>query len=65
MSEQNLPDSLKVETDGNLLLVVGALPAKRNALNDATIRLERIFTTLPSGLGAVILWERAIISAPG
>lgn len=56
MSEQNLPDSLKVETDGNLLRVVLARPAKRNALNDATILgLEHIFTTLPAGLGAVIL----------
>lgn len=56
MFEYNLPDSLQVERDDRLLLVRLTRPAKRNALNDATILgLEQIFTHIPAEIGAVVL----------
>jgi enoyl-CoA hydratase/carnithine racemase len=56
MSAVQRPDSLKVEQNGNLLLVFLTRPAKRNALNDETMfGLEQIFSTLPASVGAVVL----------
>lgn len=56
MFVQNLPDSLNVMHEGNILLVQLTRPAKRNALNDATILgLEQVFTHIPAGIGAVVL----------
>ena len=51
-----LPDSLHAEQVGPVLVVRLTRPAKRNALNDATVLgLERIFTSIPDGVGAVVL----------
>lgn len=51
-----LPGSLAVERDGEVLTVRLCRPAKRNALDDATIRgLELLFSSLPSDIRAVVL----------
>lgn len=56
MHEPNLPDSLTIERDGPVMSVRLARPAKRNALNDEMILwIERIFTAIPDGVGAIVL----------
>lgn len=56
MHEQNLSDSLTVARDGPVLIVRLTRPAKRNALNDEMVLgIEQIFTTIPDGVGAVVL----------
>ncbi|MEZ4661203.1 MAG: crotonase/enoyl-CoA hydratase family protein [Caldilineaceae bacterium] len=59
MSEKgysNLPDSLCVQQDGEILHVYLARPAKRNALNDETLLgLEQIFTHIPDDVRVAIL----------
>ncbi|MCB0140178.1 MAG: crotonase/enoyl-CoA hydratase family protein, partial [Caldilineaceae bacterium] len=52
----NLPDSLHVQQDGEILHVQLARPQKRNALNDETLLgLEQIFTHVPSEVRVAIL----------
>lgn len=47
---------LEVTRDGDVLLVGLNRPAKRNAINDATIAaLDACFSALPDGIGAVVL----------
>ncbi len=49
-------DLVAVETRGVVLVVTLNRPAKRNALNDPTVlELERIFTSLPPAIKAVVL----------
>ena len=51
-----LPDSLRVEVDGDVAVLTLARAAKRNALDDATVLgLEAFFTDLPPGVRAVVL----------
>jgi len=53
---QTLPDSLRIQQEDDLLQIWLSRPAKRNALNDATLLgLEQIFTHLPKAVRAVIL----------
>jgi enoyl-CoA hydratase/carnithine racemase len=48
--------SLRVEQDGNVTVVHIARPAKRNALDDATVlALEAVFTAPPEGTGAFVI----------
>jgi enoyl-CoA hydratase/carnithine racemase len=52
----DLPDSLRTEQVGAVLVVRLARPAKRNALNDETVLgLEAIFANLPVGVSAAVL----------
>ena len=52
----NLPNSLHVQQDGEILHVQLARPQKRNALNDETLLgLEQIFTHVPSEVRVAIL----------
>jgi len=56
MAQPRLPKSLKVERRGPVAILTLARPEKRNALNDATVLgLEAFFTTLPTGVKAVVL----------
>jgi hypothetical protein len=56
MAQPRLPKSLKVERRGAVAILTLARPEKRNALNDATVLgLEAFFTTLPTGVKAVVL----------
>jgi len=56
MAQPRLPKSLKVERRGAVAILTLARPEKRNALNDATVLgLETFFTTLPTGVKAVVL----------
>ncbi|WP_394778859.1 crotonase/enoyl-CoA hydratase family protein [Undibacterium sp.] len=49
-------DNLRIEVDGEIAIVSLARAAKRNALNDATIReLQHYFETLDAGIKAVII----------
>jgi enoyl-CoA hydratase/carnithine racemase len=51
-----LPDSLEYRRDGEIAIVHLARTAKRNALDDATIRgIERLFGNLPADVRAVVL----------
>jgi enoyl-CoA hydratase/carnithine racemase len=53
---ENLPESLKVRMDGEILFVTLDRPAKRNALNEATMKgLEKIFTNIPTHIRCAIL----------
>jgi enoyl-CoA hydratase/carnithine racemase len=48
--------SLAIERDGDVLLVGLDRPAKRNAIDDATIAaLDACFSAIPAGVGAVLL----------
>jgi enoyl-CoA hydratase/carnithine racemase len=54
-----LPASLEYQRDGEIAIVHLARTAKRNALDDETIRgIERLFTNLPSEVRAVVLSAR-------
>jgi len=56
MAQPRRPKSLKVERRGAVANLTLARPEKRNALNDATVLgLEAFFTTLPTGVKAVLL----------
>src|SRR5678816_3785335 len=56
MAQPRRPKSLKVERRGAVAILTLARPEKRNALNDATVLgLEAFFTTLPTGVKAVVL----------
>ena len=51
-----LPASLAAERQGDVAVLRLARPHKRNALDDETILgIETFFTTLPDGIGAVLL----------
>jgi (methylthio)acryloyl-CoA hydratase len=51
-----LPSSLVAERDGNVAILRLNRPQKRNALNDESIvGIEHFFTSLPDGIGAVLL----------
>lgn len=51
-----LPDSLKTEVQGEVLIVSINRPAKRNAINDETVLgLERIFSSVPSEIKCAII----------
>ena len=51
-----LPDELCVERRGNVLIVRLARPAKRNALNDATVEaIDRVFSSVPDDVHAIVL----------
>lgn len=55
-AELDLPDSLRVELRGRVAVLHLSRPAKRNALDDATILgIERFFRGLPDGVGCVVL----------
>lgn len=55
-TELELPDSVAVERQDDILVVMLARPAKRNALNDTTILgLERLFTNMPDEIRVAIL----------
>jgi enoyl-CoA hydratase/carnithine racemase len=55
----NLPDSLAYERDGDVAIVRLARTAKRNALDDETVRgLESVFGELPGDVRAVVLSAR-------
>jgi enoyl-CoA hydratase/carnithine racemase len=52
----DLPASLKAEWRGNIAILRLNRPQKRNALDDETILgLEKFFTSLPNGIGAVLV----------
>src|SRR5689334_7862137 len=52
----DLPPSLRAERRGEIAILRLARSEKRNALDDVLIRgMERFFTTLPSGIKAVVL----------
>lgn len=54
--DMKLPASLKAERDGNVAILTLARPQKRNALDDeAILGIETFFTSLPDGIGAVVL----------
>ncbi len=56
MSEAQLPDTLAASRDGDIGIIRLSRPAKRNALDDATvIGLRRYFMEVPEGVGAVVL----------
>ena len=51
-----LPASLAAEREGAVAILTLARPQKRNALDDETIQgIETFFTSLPDGIGAVVL----------
>ncbi|MGB7692625.1 MAG: enoyl-CoA hydratase-related protein, partial [Pseudolabrys sp.] len=51
-----LPASLIAEREGAVAILRLNRPQKRNALNDETIvGIERFFTSLPDGIGAVLI----------
>jgi (methylthio)acryloyl-CoA hydratase len=51
-----LPPTLSYERRGAVAVLTLARPEKRNALDDATVRgLEAFFSSLPDGIGAVVL----------
>ena len=51
-----LPDSLEYRRDGEIAIVHLARTAKRNALDDATIRgIERLFGNLPADVRAAVI----------
>ncbi|HZP70287.1 MAG TPA: crotonase/enoyl-CoA hydratase family protein [Pseudolabrys sp.] len=51
-----LPDSLIAERDGAIAVLRLNRPQKRNALDDETIiGIEHFFTSLPDGIGAVVM----------
>jgi len=51
-----LPDSLHAERQGDVAILRLMRPHKRNALDDETIKgIETFFTSLPDGIGAVLL----------
>src|SRR5271169_4894169 len=54
--DMKLPASLHAERQGDFAILRLARPQKRNALDDETILgIEAFFTTLPDGVGAVLL----------
>jgi enoyl-CoA hydratase/carnithine racemase len=54
--DMKLPASLKAERDGDVAILRLTRPLKRNALNDeAILGIETFFTSLPDGIGAVVL----------
>ncbi|HMJ44717.1 MAG TPA: crotonase/enoyl-CoA hydratase family protein [Pseudolabrys sp.] len=56
LSIKGLPTSLKADRDGDVAILRLARPQKRNALDDETILgIETFFTSLPDGIGAVLL----------
>ena len=56
LSIKGLPTSLKADRNGDVAILRLARPQKRNALNDETILgIETFFTSLPDGVGAVLL----------
>lgn len=55
----DLPGSLEFERDGDIAILRLARVAKRNALDDDTVRgIERFFTALPGEVRAVVLSAR-------
>jgi enoyl-CoA hydratase/carnithine racemase len=55
----HLPASLEIERDGEIAIVRLTRTAKRNALDDETVRgLEALFRELPGGVRAVVLSAR-------
>lgn len=51
-----LPASLDVQRDGEIAILRLARPAKRNALDDATVRgIDQFFAALPDGVRAVVV----------
>jgi enoyl-CoA hydratase/carnithine racemase len=55
-SSFNVPASLKAERHDSVAILRLNRPHKRNALDDETIAgIERFFTSLPDGIGAVLL----------
>lgn len=51
-----LPDSLHLEQDGEIAILRLNRPAKRNALNDATVRaIGAFFSAIPEGVRAVVV----------
>lgn len=53
----DLPNSLAVSREDNVLLVALDRPSKRNALNDAMIAgLEQIFRAIPEGVRAAVIY---------
>ncbi|MFZ6645941.1 crotonase/enoyl-CoA hydratase family protein [Undibacterium sp. TJN25] len=56
MNQQQATENLRIETNGDIAIVSLARAAKRNALNDATIReLQAYFETLDAGFKAVVI----------
>ena len=54
--EMALPASLAADRDGEIAILRLTRPLKRNALDDETILgIETFFTSLPDGIGAVLL----------
>jgi enoyl-CoA hydratase/carnithine racemase len=54
--QENLPDSLHVEQDGEIALLRLNRPQKRNALNDPTVLgIGAFFSSIPDGVRAVVL----------
>ena len=54
--DMKLPASLAAARDGDVAILKLARPQKRNALNDESILgIETFFTSLPDGVGAVLL----------
>jgi enoyl-CoA hydratase/carnithine racemase len=51
-----LPDSLRARADGTVLVLTLDRPAKRNAIDDATVQgIERVFTELDPGFRAAVI----------
>lgn len=56
MTISGLPPTLTVTRDGDIAIVRLSRPAKRNALDDESVRgLRRLFMDLPEDIGAVVL----------
>ncbi len=56
MSQQQTTENLRIDVSGEIAVVSLARAAKRNALNDATIReLQAYFETLDAGIKAVVI----------
>ena len=52
----HVPDSLRLERDGDLFNVTLARPDKRNALNDETFEgIEQVFANIPKDVRAVVI----------
>ena len=55
----DLPDSLEVERDGDIAVLSLARVAKRNALDDETVRgIRRFFRNVPEDVRAIVLCAR-------
>ena len=53
----DLPETLQLDVQNNILLVKLNRPEKRNAFNDDLVRgIERVFANIPAGIGCAIVY---------